>query len=142
MGVLECVMANERARHLRRNRTDAERRLWRQLRELKQTGFKFRRQVPIDRLIVDFACLSRRLVIEVDGSTHGTQSEIARDESRDRYLQDQGFRVLRVWNSDVRENIQGVMDSIVAALGTPTPPRVVSKTRLRHDGEGRHRGCL
>ena len=114
-------MANERAGHLRRNRTDAERRLWRELRELKQAGFKFRQQVPIHPFIVDFACLSRRLVIEMDGGTHGTQSEIARDRSRERHLEDQGFRVLRVWNLDVRENIQGVMDTIVAALGTPTP---------------------
>ena len=115
------TMANERARHLRRNRTDAERRLWRELRGLKQAGFKFRQQVPIDPFIVDFACLSRRLIVEVDGGTHGTDAEIAHDERRNRYLEDRGFRVLRVWNSEVRENIEGVMDIIVATLHTPTP---------------------
>jgi very-short-patch-repair endonuclease len=114
-------MANERARHLRRNRTSAERRLWRELRQLKQIGCKFRQQVPIDHFIVDFACLSRRLIVEVDGGTHSTDEEVARDARRERYLKAQGFQVLRVWNSDVRENISGVMDTIVGVLDTPTP---------------------
>ena len=114
MGVATRAMANECARHLRRNRTLAERRLWWKLRELKQAGFKFRQQVPIDHFIVDFACLSKRLIIEVDGGTHSTDHEIASDGRRERYLKDQGFRVLRVWNSDVRQNIHGVMDTIVA----------------------------
>jgi ring-1,2-phenylacetyl-CoA epoxidase subunit PaaD len=118
-------MANERARSLRRNRTSAERRLWWKLRGLKAAGFKFRQQVPIDHFIVDFACLSNRLVVEVDGGTHSTDEEIARDKRREQYLRDQGFRVLRVWNSEVRENIEGVMDTIVDALGPPppSPPR-------------------
>jgi very-short-patch-repair endonuclease len=108
-------MANERARQLRRDRTEAERRL------LKQTGFKFRQQVPIDHFIVDFACLSERLIIEVDGGTHSTDREVARDVRRERYLKDQGFRIVRVWNSNVGQNLEGVMDTIVAALHTPTP---------------------
>jgi len=114
-------MANEYARYLRRNRTSAERRLWRQLRELKHIGFKFRQQVPIDHFIVDFACLSERLILEVDGGTHGTDLELRRDSSRERYLREQGFRVMRFWNVDVKENMEGVMDTIVAALHTPTP---------------------
>jgi ring-1,2-phenylacetyl-CoA epoxidase subunit PaaD len=114
-------MANERARELRRNRTQAERRLWWKLREFRQAGFKFRQQVPIDHFVVDFACLSKRLIIEVDGGTHSTDDEIARDARRERYLRDQGFRVLRFWNSEVRENIEGVMDTIVDALGPPPP---------------------
>jgi len=124
VGVAQRVMANERARNLRRNRTEAERRLWWKLRELKPIGFKFRQQVPIDRFIVDFACLSQRLIIEVDGATYGAQ-EIARDRKREQYLRDQDFRVLRFWNSEVRENIEGVMDRIVGALGPPppSPPR-------------------
>jgi very-short-patch-repair endonuclease len=121
VGVAARTMANERARHLRRNRTSAERRLWRELRQLKQIGCKFRQQVPIDHFIVDFACLSQRLIVEVDGGTHSTVEEAARDARRERYLKAQGFRVLRVWNSDVRENISGVMDTIVAVLDTPTP---------------------
>src|SRR5262245_24894262 len=114
-------MANERARYLRRNRTSAERRLWRELRQVKQIGCKFRQQVPIDHFIVDFACLSRRLIVEVDGGTHSTDEEIGRDARRERYLKEQGFRILRVWNADVRENISGVMDTIIAVLDTPTP---------------------
>ena len=114
-------MANERARQLRRDRTEAERRLWKRLRELKQVGFKFRQQVPIDHFIVDFACLSERLIIEVDGGTHSTDREVARDVRRERYLKDQGFRIVRVWNSNVGQNLEGVMDTIVAALHTPTP---------------------
>jgi very-short-patch-repair endonuclease len=114
-------MANERARYLRRNQTAAERKLWWQLRELKKTGFKFRQQVPIDHFIVDFACLSQRLIVEVDGGTHSTRTELRRDKARERYLTDQGFRVMRICNADVRENMNGVMDTIVAALQTPTP---------------------
>ena len=121
MGVAARTMANERARQLRRNRTSAERRLWRELRQLKQVGCKFRQQVPIDHFIVDFACLSRRLIVEVDGGTHSTDREVAGDARRERYLKDQGFRILRVWNADVRENMEGVMDTIVAVLDTPTP---------------------
>jgi len=118
-------MASERARELRKNRTAAERRLWWKLRGLKQAGFKFRQQVPIDHFIVDFACLSKSLIVEVDGGTHSTDEEITKDRRREQYLRDQGFRVLRVWNSEVRENIDGVMDTIVGALGPPppSPPR-------------------
>jgi very-short-patch-repair endonuclease len=105
------------------------------LRELKQVGFKFRQQVPIDFFIVDFACLSRRLIVEVDGGTHSRHEELKRDAKRERYLRAQGFEILRFWNSDVVRNIEGVWDTIVAALGTPppTPPR---------KGEGRPRGTL
>jgi ring-1,2-phenylacetyl-CoA epoxidase subunit PaaD len=136
-------MANERARELRRNRTLAERRLWWKLRELKQAGFKFRQQVPIDQYTVDFACLSRRLVVEVDGGSHSTAAEIARDKRRERYLRDQGFCILRVWNSEVRENIDGVMDTIVDALGPPppTPPRKGEGRPLRR-GRAFHRDAM
>lgn len=129
-------MANERARHLRMNRTAAERRLWRELRQLKQVGCKFRQQVPIDHYIVDFACLSNRLIVEVDGGTHSMDDEIARDARREQYLRDQGFRVVRVWNSEVRENIEGVMDVIVDALGPPppSPPRKGEGSPTRHSG--------
>ena len=98
---------------------------------MKEAGFKFRQQVPIDHFIVDFACLSERLIIEVDGGTHSTDDEVARDARREQHLHDQHFRVLRFWNSDVMKNIEGVMDTIVGALGPPppSPPR---------KGEGSH----
>jgi len=118
-------MANERARQLRSNSTNAERKLWRFLRTLKSRGFHFRRQVPIDHLIVDFACYSARIVIEVDGGQHNTASGQRVDAARDAYLREQDFRILRFWNNDVIGNIEGVAHHIQTALGidaaTPTP---------------------
>lgn len=69
----------------------------------------------------DFACLSGRLAVEVDGGTHSTEEELGRDARREGHRQGQGFRVLRFWNSDVMQNIEGVMDTIVGALGPPSP---------------------
>lgn len=120
-------MANARARELRNNATAAERRLWHRLRVLKVSGQKFRRQVPIDHFIVDFACLSHRLIIEVDGGTHANDEEVASDTRRQCYLESRRFIVLRFNNMDVATNIDGVMDVIINALGrlacetTPTP---------------------
>jgi very-short-patch-repair endonuclease len=94
-------MANERARALRRNQTDAERRLWRRLRALKPLGFHFRRQVPVDRYIVDFMCYAARLIIELDGGQHAQGDGPRTDSNRDAYLRSQGFDVLRFWNNDV-----------------------------------------
>jgi very-short-patch-repair endonuclease len=117
-------MANERARQLRTNSTDAERKLWQSLRRLKSRGFHFRRQVPIEGLIVDFACYSARLVVEVDGGQHNEAKGKAADEQRDAFLTRNNFRVLRFWNNDVLGNIEGVMQTIIAALPPPpTPPR-------------------
>ena len=113
-------MANERARWLRRNRTSAELRLWWHLRGLKARGHKFRQQAPIDHFIVDFVCLSARLVIEVDGATHSTDEEKVRDAVRERYLVEQGLRVLRLRNADVYDNLDGVMETILRVSETPT----------------------
>ncbi|MGE0612166.1 MAG: endonuclease domain-containing protein [Hyphomicrobiales bacterium] len=109
-------MANQRARQLRSNQTEAEKKLWTLLRALKGRGFHFRRQVPIDHLIVDFACFSRRLVIEVDGGQHGMQQGLRADMKRDEYLAGQGFCVVRVWNNDVLDNSDGVMHRIMETL--------------------------
>jgi very-short-patch-repair endonuclease len=116
-------MANERARQLRTNSTNAERKLWRFLRSLKKQGFHFRRQVPFDRFIVDFVCYSARLVIEVDGGQHNMAPGLREDAARDDYLRRNNFRVLRFWNNDVIGNIEGVAQEILDALaiGTPTP---------------------
>jgi very-short-patch-repair endonuclease len=113
-------MASTRARELRRNLTDAERRLWWKLRYRKVGGYRFRRQVPIGPYIVDFACLSQRLLIELDGSQHG--GNFAYDQARTRWLESRGYRVLRFWNGDVLQDIEGVLEAIHRALlETPHP---------------------
>lgn len=100
-------MSKARARELRANMTDAERRLWSKLRRKQINGHRFRRQVPIGPYIVDFACLASRLLIEVDGGQHGV--DVERDIRRTAWLESQNFRVLRFWNSDVLGNIEGVL---------------------------------
>jgi len=112
MGGCRRTMPNQNARQLRKQMTDAERALWRLLRHRQVGGLRFRRQVPIDRNIVDFACLEARLVIEVDGGQH---SESQSDKVRDAYLHSQGFRVLRLWNNDVLSNREGVHRTIIEA---------------------------
>jgi very-short-patch-repair endonuclease len=116
-------VANALARKLRSNSTDAERKLWRHLRTLKSQGFHFRRQVPIDGFIVDFACYSARLVIELDGGQHNVDEHARADRAPDRHLESQKFKVLRFWNNDVLRNTEGVMEQVTSALlrGTPTP---------------------
>ncbi len=86
------------------------------LRTLKAQRHHFRRQVPIDGYVVDFACFGARLVIEVDGEQHGDDAHVAKDARRDAHLKAEGFRVLRVWNSDIDDNFDGVMEIIMAAL--------------------------
>ncbi|MGH7078509.1 MAG: endonuclease domain-containing protein, partial [Acetobacteraceae bacterium] len=102
-----------RARTLRRNGTEVEQRLWRALR---QAGFpwRFRRQHPIGGWIVDLACPARRLVIELDGGQHGPQC--AADAVRSAGIEAHGYRVIRFWNNEVMENLDGVLQSIRAAL--------------------------
>ena len=105
------------ARHLRREQTDVERKLWYALRDRRFHGFKFRRQQPIGPYVVDFVCFEAKLVIELDGAQHG-QSEIeAYDRARTERLAADGFRVLRVWNNEMIENFDGVLDTIAQALG-------------------------
>jgi very-short-patch-repair endonuclease len=110
-------MADERARRLRRNQTDAEKRLWRELRALKPLGFHFRRQAPVGRYIVDFVCFGNKLVIEVDGGQHGEAKAIEHDKRRTAWLEKEGFTVIRFWNNDVNQNLEGVMRSIGLHLG-------------------------
>jgi len=99
--------------------TDAECRLWYRLRAHRFDGHKFKRQVPIGRYVVDFACLSRKLVVEVDGGQH---NENDCDKARDEYLRGEGFRVLRFWNNDVLSNTQGVLEVVFGALEeSPSP---------------------
>ena len=103
---------------MRRDATDAERKLWNVLRSRQLGGFKFRRQVEIDGYIVDFLCSQKRLIIEVDGGQHTPQ----RDARRTAYLKSQGFTLIRFWNHDVLQNLEGVWSTIEATLSTPPHP--------------------
>ena len=109
-----------RARRLRADSTDAERSLWRALRELK-LPFNVRRQHPIGSYIADFAIPVRRLVIEVDGGQHAAAATVAADIQRTRVLEERGYRVLRVWNNDVLGNLDGVLQMIITHLDAPPP---------------------
>ncbi len=109
----------QRARALRKNQTAAERRLWSAIRNRRLAGCKFRRQHPINNFIVDFACLERKLVIEVDGGQHA--EEIKKDAERTTALEKVGFRVLRFWNHDVLKNMDAVLETILANLEGDAP---------------------
>src|SRR5687767_4607470 len=110
------------ARRLRRDQTDAERTLWFRLRDRRVGGLKFRRQMPLDRYIVDFCCESARLIIELDGGQHVERT--VQDMERTKALQSMGYLVLRFWNNDVLRNTDGVVESILDTLHklTPRPP--------------------
>jgi very-short-patch-repair endonuclease len=106
-------MANRSARQLRATMTDAERRLWAALRHRRLDGYKFRRQHPLGRFILDFACIEHRLAVEADGGQH---SDNAYDKRRAAWLENQGWRVLRFWNNDILANPSGVVDVICRTL--------------------------
>ena len=109
----------ERARGLRRNQTDAERKLWYYLRNRRLSGHKFRRQQEIDQYIVDFVCVDAMLVIELDGGQHAEQQEY--DGRRTRYLQAKGYRVLRFWNNEALTKMESVLEVILEAVASPPP---------------------
>lgn len=109
----------ERARKLRNNPTEAEKKLWNAIRE-KNFSFKFRRQYPIGPYFADIACKEKMVVIEIDGGQHNELS----DKNRTDYIEAKGYRVIRFWNNDVLGNIEGVMTDIIKALNAPPlPPR-------------------
>jgi very-short-patch-repair endonuclease len=104
------------ARRLRRDMTDAERRLWQKLRQWPEGRAHFRRQATIGPYFADFACHSRRLVIELDGGQHAIGQQVARDATRDAFFDANGYRVLRFWNHDVMKNLEGVLTVIAEAI--------------------------
>ena len=107
----------DRARSLRRAATEAEKRLWWHLRyRLPLNGTYFRRQVPLGPYFADFCCLALKIVVELDGDQHGQTSGLVYDEVRTRFLESQGFTVLRFWNHQVFREMDGVLDTIAAAL--------------------------
>jgi very-short-patch-repair endonuclease len=106
------------ARKLRAGQTNAEARLWKVLRNRQLARWKFRRQHPIDRYIVDFVTIDGKVIIEVDGATHSTKTELARDAERTRILESLGFQIIRVTNVDVYENLEGVQEAIALTLNS------------------------
>ena len=99
-----------KARTLRKKSTDAERLLWKHLRMRQLSAYKFRRQQPIGSYIIDFVCLEKKLIIELDGGQHTEQS--AYDEERSAWLQERGYRVLRFWNHELLRAPEVVLSNI------------------------------
>lgn len=112
----QTELSRIRARTLRKDDTEAERRLWEELRNWRLNGFKFVRQLPIGPYFADFTCRAAKLVVEVDGATHGSEGEVRHDAARTRFLEEQGWRVLRVWNEEVFTARNAVCDTILMAL--------------------------
>ena len=108
-----------RARQLRRDSTQAEMTLWKHIRSQQLAGYKFRRQVPLGRYILDFVCFERRLIIELDGGHH--QDQTVYDNERTEWLESQGFRLLRFWNNEVLEQTEAVAQVILEALTRASP---------------------
>ncbi len=115
------------ARIMRTEMTAGEHKAWQSLRRLKPQGLHFRRQVIIAPDIVDFACHRNRLIVEIDGESHVSDMAKRKDFNRTKFLEAQGYTVLRFWNNDVFENIDGMVDAIIARATPPTlnpsPPR-------------------
>ena len=128
---MHSLLANARA--LRTNSSDAERRLWRFVRNRQLAGYRFRRQIPLGRYIVDFVCLRARLVVELDGGQH--LANASEDIERTLDLARAGFRVLRFWNNEVLAQTEVVLESILEALIQACP----HPDPLPQAGEGEHR---
>jgi very-short-patch-repair endonuclease len=108
------------AKSLRRNMTDAEKKLWYFLRASRVNGHKFKRQVPIGNYIVDFVAPSLKFIVELDGGHHADQQEY--DAARTRYLNDCGYRVLRFRDDEALKQTDAVLESILRACEEPSPP--------------------
>jgi len=108
-------MLVNRARELRKNPTEAERKLWAHLRLRQIGGYKFRRQHPLGPYIVDFVCIEKKLIVEVDGGQHDEKRFY--DAKRDKWLEEKGFKVIRFWNNEVLRHIDIVKEVIESELG-------------------------
>ena len=107
------------ARKLRREQTLPERRFWALTLAWRDAGLHWRRQAPIGPYVVDFVCESKKLIVEIDGETHFSDSAMAHDAQRTTYLTERGYRVLRFTNGDVMERGEGVFTILTQALGEP-----------------------
>lgn len=118
-----AIMADEQdtkiARKLRQQQTPQEVKVWARLRDRKFLGYKFRRQVPLGSYVVDFYCAEKKLVLEIDGGHHMQQQ--TQDQQRENFLRSQGYQILRFWNSEIEQNLEGVFERILQVLQTPSP---------------------
>jgi lysyl-tRNA synthetase class 2 len=128
------------AKRLRRGQTNAERVLWFRLRERRLAGWKFRRQMPIDRYVVDFCCPDARLIVELDGGQHDEQRDA--DAARSRVFDAMGCPVLRFWNNDVLSNADGVLEVILSTVNQHRsfPPHPDPLPNGERERRGRMRG--
>jgi len=110
------------AKSLRKRSTDVEQHLWSHLRAGRFEGIKFRRQHPVGQYIVDFVCLERKLIIELDGGQHALPDEARKDRQRDAWLEKEGYTVVRFWDNEVLMKKNGILDAIRERLNrTPSP---------------------
>lgn len=114
--MVSITLRRSTANKLRANTTPHERALWRALKELPTHGTHFRRQAPIGRYVIDFLCPAARLIIELDGGHHNEDEQAQRDLVRQRWLEAEGYRVLRFWNSEVATEMSAVLERICAEL--------------------------
>ncbi|ANV99441.1 endonuclease domain-containing protein [Bradyrhizobium icense] len=110
--MISTAIRRAAAKKLRANATPHERILWRALKELPIEGTHFRRQAPIGPYVVDFFCPAKRLIIELDGGHHNEDATAKRDSERQTWLEQEGYRVIRFWNSDVAFDLRAVMEKI------------------------------
>ena len=126
------VPKTTRARQLRRDLTNVEMRLWQRLRN-KQLGADFRRQHPAGRFILDFYCSALQLATELDGGQHAQATAMARDSVRTRWLEERGVVMLRFWNSDVMQNLPGVLEVIAVKIAELQRSKLTPTRRWRAD---------
>ncbi len=133
-----------RSRKLRAGATEAERKLWQHLKAQKVMGTRFNRQFPVGQYICDFVSRSRKLIIEIDGGHHGRSVERTYDARRTAFLRAQGYHVIRFWNSDILDNVEGVLRRIERAMEdmpSPGPSRKREGSLWNHGPKGRDRSC-
>ncbi len=110
------------SKQLRKNQTPWESKLWRHLRAKNFGGHKFKRQVPIEKYIVDFCCQKKNIIIELDGGGHADYITHGLDELRTKRLSQKGYKILRFWNNEISKNIDGVLETIVKEINSATSP--------------------
>lgn len=113
-------LITKKARSLRNNPTESEKKLWNHIRS-EQLGVKFRRQYPLGSYFADFACKEKKLIIELDGGQHAEETKRRYDDNRTAYIESQGYKVLCFWNNEIFENMEGVIRTIVQQLSSPLP---------------------